>query len=57
MIVSELVALWIISCNFVVKLRFNRLEHLRRELVLKHLLLLAQDGGLQDVVDPLVPRS
>ena len=57
MIVSELVALWIISRNFVVKLRFNRLEHLRRELVLKHLLLLTQDGGLQDVVDPLVPRS
>ena len=45
MIVSELVALWIISRNFVVKLRFDRLKHLRRELVLEHLLLLAKDRG------------
>ena len=57
MIVSELVALWIISRNLVVKLHFYRLEHPRRELVLEHLLLLAKDGGLQDIVDSLVPRS
>ena len=57
MIVFELVALRIISRNLVMKLHFNRLKHLRRELVLEHLLLLTQDGGLQDVVDPLVPRS
>ena len=43
MIVSELVALRIISGNLVVKLHFYRLEHPRGELVLEHLLLLAKD--------------
>ena len=47
-------ALGIIPRHLVVELHLYRLEHPRRELVLQHLLLLAKDGGLQDVVDPLV---
>ena len=37
------------------ELGVNRLENSRRELVLQHLLLLAQDGSLEDVVDLPVP--
>ena len=43
--------LWIISCQLVVKLHLDFLEDTSRELILQHLLLLAQDGSLEDVVD------